>query len=54
MIRVALGCEDHLDRPLTDAELSGITSVRSVAELIAGATQVDGTAGPDMSSEGEA
>jgi hypothetical protein len=35
MIRVALGCEDFLDRALTDAELSRITSVRSVAELIA-------------------
>ena len=34
MIRVALGCEDFLDRVLTDPELSRITSVRSVAELI--------------------
>ncbi|MEY9931304.1 acyl carrier protein [Catenulispora sp. GP43] len=35
IIRVALGCENHLDRPLTDVELSRITSVRSVAELLA-------------------
>ena len=34
MIRVALACEDHLNRPLTDAELSGITSVSSVAGLL--------------------
>ena len=38
MIRVALGCEDFLDRALTDPELSRITSVRSVAELLAAAT----------------
>lgn len=37
MIRVALGCEEALDRPLSDAELSAITSVRSVAGLLAGA-----------------
>ncbi|MEY9911296.1 acyl carrier protein [Catenulispora sp. MAP12-49] len=35
IIRVALGCENHLDRPLTDLELSRITSVRSVANLLA-------------------
>jgi acyl carrier protein len=37
IIQVALACENHLDRPLTDAELSRITSVRSVAELLTGA-----------------
>jgi acyl carrier protein len=35
IIRVALGCENRLDRPLTDGELSRITSVRSVADLLA-------------------
>lgn len=35
IIRVALGCENHLDRPLTDGELSRIASVRSVADLLA-------------------
>ena len=34
IIRVALGCEKELDRPLTDLELSRITSVRSVADLL--------------------
>jgi hypothetical protein len=41
MIRVALRCEDYVDRPLTDAELSRITTVRSVAELLAQASPAD-------------
>lgn len=35
IIRVALGCENHLDRPLTDVELSRITTIGSVADLLA-------------------
>lgn len=34
MIRVALACENHLGRPLTDAELSRMTSVRGIAALL--------------------
>lgn len=46
IIRVALGCENQLDRPLTDAELSGIVSVRSVADLLARHLGVGAVAGP--------
>ena len=35
LIRLALRCEEHLGRPLDEEELSGITSVRAVAGLIA-------------------
>lgn len=34
MIRVALGCERYLDRQLTDAELTGMTSVRAITALL--------------------
>lgn len=47
IIQVALACENHLDRPLTDAELSGITSVRSVAELLAQASPTPVAAGSE-------
>jgi len=36
MIRIALVCEEYLGRRLTDAELAGLTSVQSVASVIAG------------------
>jgi acyl carrier protein len=36
MIRIAMGCEEHLDRQLTDAELTGMTSVRAIAGVLAG------------------
>ena len=35
MIRVALGCERYLDRQLTDAELSEMTSVHAIASVLA-------------------
>jgi acyl carrier protein len=35
LIRIALGCEEHLSRALTDDELGGLTSVHAVAELLA-------------------
>ena len=34
MIRVAFACERWLDRPLTDDELSRLTSVREVAAVL--------------------
>jgi acyl carrier protein len=36
MIRVALGCEEYLGRPLSDTELASMTSVRAIAEVLAG------------------
>lgn len=38
MIRIALGCEEHLRRVLTDAELTAMTSVRAIAEVLAAKT----------------
>ncbi|ACU72409.1 hypothetical protein Caci_3503 [Catenulispora acidiphila DSM 44928] len=61
IIRVALGCERRLDRPLSDVELSRITSVRSVADLLMQMRQsqdadarVAAAAGPQPSRETEA
>jgi acyl carrier protein len=54
MIRVALGCEDFLDRVLTDPELSRITSVRSVAELIGEVDPADGAPTASPNREGGA
>jgi acyl carrier protein len=34
MIRIALSCEHHLRRALTDQELSGLGTVAAVAELL--------------------
>jgi acyl carrier protein len=34
MIRVAMGCEQRLGRRLTDAELTRMTSVRAIAEVL--------------------
>jgi hypothetical protein len=36
LIYVARACEERLDRPLTDAELAGLTTIRAVADLLAG------------------
>lgn len=38
MIRVALGCEEYLDRVLTDAELTSMTCVRAIAEVLTAKT----------------
>lgn len=38
MIRVALDCEEYLRRPLTDAELTRMTSVLGIAKLLADGT----------------
>lgn len=59
IIRVALGCERRLDRPLSDVELSRITSVRSVADLLMQQSQdadarAVAAAGPQPSPETEA
>ncbi|HZN75164.1 MAG TPA: phosphopantetheine-binding protein [Micromonosporaceae bacterium] len=34
MVRIALACEQHLDREITDEELTQLKSVRAVAELL--------------------
>jgi acyl carrier protein len=34
MVRIALACERHLDREITDEELSRLKSVRAVADLL--------------------
>jgi hypothetical protein len=34
LIRVALACEERLGRPLGDEELSDLTSVQAVADLL--------------------
>lgn len=36
MIRVALDCEQHLGRPLTDEELTRMTSIQQIAALLEG------------------
>ncbi|HET6636779.1 MAG TPA: phosphopantetheine-binding protein [Streptomyces sp.] len=36
LIRLALHCEGDLGRPLTDEELTALTSVRAVADLLGG------------------
>lgn len=35
IIRIALACEQYLDRPLTDGELLRMTSVQEIAKLLA-------------------
>jgi len=34
IIRIALGCEEHLRRALSDTELAELTSVRAVSRLL--------------------
>jgi len=34
MVRIALACERHLDREITDDELTRLKSVRAVADLL--------------------
>jgi hypothetical protein len=34
LVRVALGCEERLGRPLTDDELTGLDTVRAVARVL--------------------
>lgn len=36
MIRIALACEEYLGRRLTDAELTGMTSVWSITAVLTG------------------
>ncbi|MEV7024053.1 phosphopantetheine-binding protein [Kitasatospora sp. NPDC093558] len=36
VVRIALRCEQYLDRALTDDELAGLGSVRAIAELLEG------------------
>ncbi|MBO1414777.1 acyl carrier protein [Streptomyces sp. FH025] len=36
VVRIALRCEQYLDRALTDEELAGLSSVRAVGELLEG------------------
>ncbi|MFJ5549107.1 phosphopantetheine-binding protein [Streptomyces sp. NPDC093225] len=51
LIRVALACEDLLGRPLDDAELACLTSVRAVAGLL-GTTAPDPDPAPAPAPEG--
>jgi hypothetical protein len=34
MVRVALGCEERLGRPLTDDELAGLDTVNAIARVL--------------------
>jgi acyl carrier protein len=36
LVQVAMHCEERLGRVLTDDELAGLSTVRAVAELLAG------------------
>lgn len=40
IIKIALACEDHLGRQLSDQEMSTISSLRGVARLLAGVGDV--------------
>lgn len=39
MIRIALVCEEYLGRPLDDAELASMTSVRSIMAVLTGSQE---------------
>jgi acyl carrier protein len=36
VVRIALRCEQYLDRALTDEELAGLSSIRAIGELLEG------------------